>query len=183
MFGYIKIYKPELKVKHYEAYKGIYCSLCKTLKKEYGLLAALTLNYDFTMLALIRLGFSKDCCGFKDGRCAYNPLKKCKQCVNGGAELSYSAAAAMIMCYHKVKDDIADSSFVKGLIKRIIKPYFALKRRKAMKKYPALDEVISRTMAEQAELEKRGNAGVDASAHPSAQAMGCLLYTSPSPRD
>ncbi len=175
MFGYVKIYKPELKVKHYEAYRGIYCSLCKTLKKEYGLLATLTLNYDFTLLALTRLAFEKECCGFKDSRCAFNPLKKCQQCVNGNKELSYSAAAVMIMCYHKVNDDIADSSFLKGLLMRVVKPYFTLKRKKATKKYPALDEIISRTMAEQAEVEKCGNAGIDASAHPSAKAMGEIL--------
>lgn len=175
MFGYVKIYKPELKVKHYEAYKGIYCSLCKTLKKEYGILASLTLNYDFTLLALTRLAFSKECCGFKDSRCAYNPLKKCQQCVNGENELIFAAAAAMIMCYHKVNDDIADSSFFKGLIKRIVKPYFALKRKKAMKKYKQLDDIISAAMSAQSEIEKKENAGIDASAHPSAKAMGEIL--------
>ena len=175
MFGYIKIYKPELKVKHYEAYRGIYCSLCKTLKNEYGLFATLTLNYDFTLLALTRLAFAKECCGFKDSRCAFNPLKKCQQCVTGNEQLSYSAAAAMIMCYHKENDDIADSSLLKGFFKRMVKPYFAMKRKKAIKKYPALDEIISRAMAEQAEVEKRGNAGIDASAHLSAKAMGEIL--------
>ena len=175
MFGYIKIYKPELKVKHYEAYRGIYCSLCKTLKNEYGLFATLTLNYDFTLLALTRLAFAKECCGFKDSRCAFNPLKKCQQCVNDNEQLSYSAAAAMIMCYHKVNDDIADSAFFKKLLMRAVKPYFALKRKKAINKYPTLDEIISRAMAEQAEVEKRGNAGIDASAHPSAKAMGEIL--------
>ena len=175
MFGYIKIYKPELKVKHYEAYKGVYCSLCKTLKKEYGVLASLTLNYDFTLLALVRMAFAAECCGFRGSRCAYNPLKKCQQCVNGDKELSYAAAAAMIMCYHKVNDDIADSSFLKGLVKRIVKPYFALKRKKAMKKYACLDDMISAAMLAQSDIEKKGNAGIDASAHPSAKAMGEIL--------
>ncbi len=175
MFGYVKIYKPELKVKHYEAYKGIYCSLCKTLKKEYGMLASLTLNYDFTLLALIRMAFANECCGFKDSRCAFNPMKKCQQCINGENELSYAAAAAMIMCYHKVNDDIADSSFVKGLVKRIIKPYFALKRRKAMKKYAQLDKMIFAAMSAQGEIEKKSDSGIDASAHPSAKAMGEIL--------
>lgn len=175
MFGYVKIYKPELKVKHYEAYKGIYCSLCKTLKKEYGILASFTLNYDFTLLALTRMAFAKECCGFKDSRCAYNPLKKCQQCVNGDNELSFAAAAAMIMCYHKVNDDITDSSFFKSLIKRVIKPYFALKRKKAMKKYTQLDEIISAAMLAQSEVEKKVDAGIDASAHPSAKAMGEIL--------
>lgn len=175
MFGYVKIYKPELKVKHYEAYKGIYCSLCKTLKKEYGILASFTLNYDFTLLALTRMAFAKECCGFKDSRCAYNPLKKCQQCVNGDNELSFAAAAAMIMCYHKVNDDITDSSFFKSLIKRLIKPYFALKRKKAIKKYTQLDGIISAAMLAQSEVEKKVDAGIDASAHPSAKAMGEIL--------
>lgn len=178
MFGYVKIYKPELKVKHYEAYKGVYCSLCKTLKKEYGVLASFTLNYDFTLLALTRLAFAKECCGFSDSRCAYNPLKKCQQCVNGAEELSFSAAAAMIMCYYKVADDIADSSFFKGLAKRLLKPYFSLKRKKAMKKYPALDEIISAAMQKQSETEKRNEASTDIAADPSAKAMGEILCLS-----
>ncbi len=175
MFGYVKIYKPELKVKHYEAYKGVYCSLCKTLKKEYGIFASLTLNYDFTLLALTRMAFAVECCGFMDSRCAYNPLKKCQQCVNGEKELSVAAAAAMMMCYHKVNDDIADSSFLKGLAKRLLKPYFSFKRKKAAKRYPELDAIISCAMKEQGEVEKKPESGIDASAHPSAKAMGKLL--------
>lgn len=175
MFGYVKIYKPELKVKHYEAYKGVYCSLCKTLKKEYGVFASLTLNYDFTLLALTRLAFAEECCGFADSRCAYNPLKKCQKCINGTEELSFSAAAAMIMCYYKVADDISDSSFFKGFAKRLVKPYFAIKRKKAMKKYPVLDGIISRAMQKQSETEKNNETSVDIAADPSAKAMGEIL--------
>ena len=138
-------------------------------------MASLTLNYDFTLLALTRLAFAEECCGFADSRCAYNPLKKCKKCINGADELSFSAAAAMIMCYYKAADDIADSSSLKGLAKRILKPYFALKRRKAMKKYPALDGIISAAMQKQSETEKRNEAGIDSAADPSARAMGEIL--------
>lgn len=175
MFGYVKIYKPELKIKDYEAYQGVYCSLCKQIGKEYGQLARLTLNYDFTLLALSRLAFADECCGFKDSRCSFNPTKKCKQCINGENELSFAAAAAMIMVYFKLCDDISDSSFFKGLIKRIIRPFFSLKRNKAKKRYPELDEIISNAMLEQSKVENKKNAGIDASAHPSAFAMGKLL--------
>ncbi len=175
MFGYVKIYKPELKVKDYEAYKGIYCSLCKQIGKDYGQLARLTLNYDFTMLALTRLAFAQECCGFKDSRCSFNPAKKCQQCINGGNELAFAAAAAMIMVYHKLCDDINDSSFFKGLIKRMLRPFFSLKRKRASKRYPQVDEIISCAMLEQSEVEKKADTGIDASAHPSATAMGKLL--------
>lgn len=175
MFGYVKIYKPELKVKDYEAYKGVYCSLCKQIGKDYGQLARLTLNYDFTMLALARLAFAEQCCGFEDSRCSFNPAKRCLQCINGGDELSFAAAAAMIMVYHKLCDDIDDSTFFKGLIKRVLRPFFSLKRNKARKKYPQVDEIITSAMQAQSEVEKSTDSGIDASAHPSAQAMGKLL--------
>ena len=60
MFGYVKAYKPELKVRDYEQYKAVYCSLCKTLGREYGLFARLTLSYDFTFAALLRLYGASD---------------------------------------------------------------------------------------------------------------------------
>ncbi len=175
MFGYVKIYKPELKVKDYEVYQGIYCSLCKQIGKDYGQLARLTLNYDFTLLALARLAFAEECCGFKNSRCSFNPTKKCQQCINGEKELSFVAAAAMVMVYYKLCDDINDSSFFKGLLKRFLRPFFSLKRKKARKLFPEVDEIIGKAMREQSEVEKKSGAGVDASAHPSATAMGKLL--------
>lgn len=54
MFGYVRIDKGELKVKEYEAYRGIYCSLCRALSKRYGLFSRLILSYDMTFLAMVR---------------------------------------------------------------------------------------------------------------------------------
>ena len=97
MFGYIKCDKPEMKVKEYEAYKGLYCSLCKAMKKHFGLLSALTLNYDIAFLVLMRLSFGNTVPDFKGGRCPYNPVKRCNFCQNGDEELRYAAAVSMMM--------------------------------------------------------------------------------------
>ena len=35
MTGYIKAFKPELKIKDYELYKGVYCSECRVLGRLY----------------------------------------------------------------------------------------------------------------------------------------------------
>ena len=35
MFGYIRIYEPELKMKDFRRYKAYYCGLCQELKKKY----------------------------------------------------------------------------------------------------------------------------------------------------
>ena len=52
MFGYVKTDKPEMKVKEYEAYRGLYCSLCKAMGKHFGVFSRLTLSYDITFLVL-----------------------------------------------------------------------------------------------------------------------------------
>lgn len=76
MFGYVKAYKPELKVRDYEQYKAVYCSLCKTLGREYGLFARLTLSYDFTFAALLRLALSGECPGFSQISLPVQPVCK-----------------------------------------------------------------------------------------------------------
>ena len=57
MFGYVKTDKPEMKIKEYEAYRGLYCSLCKAMGKHFGVFSRLTLSYDITFLVLARLSF------------------------------------------------------------------------------------------------------------------------------
>ena len=99
MFGYVKAYKPELKVRDYEQYKAVYCSLCKTLGREYGLFARLTLSYDFTFAALLRLALSGECPGFHKSRCPFNPFAKCNACSGGESDFSFTAAAAVIMMF------------------------------------------------------------------------------------
>ena len=53
MFGYIIAEKSELRIKEYDMYKAVYCSLCKTLGKKYGVISRFTLSYDFTFLGLL----------------------------------------------------------------------------------------------------------------------------------
>ena len=48
MFGYVKTCTPQLRLCEWEAYRGIYCGLCRTLGRRFGPLARLTLSYDFT---------------------------------------------------------------------------------------------------------------------------------------
>lgn len=48
MFGYVTPCKMELKIKEYEKFRAYYCGLCKTIKKDYGELPRITINYDMT---------------------------------------------------------------------------------------------------------------------------------------
>ena len=50
-----------------------------------------------------------------------------------------------------------------------------MRPKKAKKLFPEVDEIIGKAMSEQSKVEQKSGAGIDASAHPSAVAMGKLL--------
>ena len=171
MFGYIRIAKPELKVKEYEMYKAIYCSLCKNLGHSYGFLSRLTLSYDFTFLALLNMSLSDECVGVERKRCAFNPLKKCNYC-KGTDFLEMPAAAAMIMLYYKIADNIADEKGFKKLGYMILRPFFGSARKKAARRFPMLESIVSEYINTQALLEKDDCRDMDKAADPTAKALG-----------
>lgn len=175
MFGYVKCDKPEMKVKEYEVYKGLYCSLCKAMRKHFGLSSSLTLNYDITFLVIMRLSFGLVVPDFKGGVCPFNPTKKCNYCKNAESELKYAAAVSMMMFYHKVRDNINDASFFKRLVMYMILPYAFMKNRKAEKMFPDVGKITRAAMEKQAETEKSNTDSPDEAAHASADALGKIL--------
>ncbi len=174
MFGYIRAYKPEMKFKDYDMYKGVYCSLCKELGKRYGLISRLTLSYDFTFFAMVRMAVRTGCISFRSSRCSFNPAKKCLDCGKDNADTAYTADISMLMMYHKLRDNIADSGFFRRLLCFFAMPYAKRVYKKAKLRQPAAAEIIEEQMSRQEEIEKR-NAGLDEAADPSAKMLSLLL--------
>ena len=50
MFGYVRPLQPELKCKEFDLYRATYCGLCRCMRRRYGLIAPMFLNFDFTFL-------------------------------------------------------------------------------------------------------------------------------------
>lgn len=171
MFGYVKAYKPELKLAEYDTYKAIYCSICRQLGKDYGIFAKFILSYDFVFLAMLRLSLADECCGYKKMRCPFNPMKKCMRLEKQSEDLAFSTACLVIMFYYKLLDDIRDNG-VKGKLRSgIIYPIFSHYRRKARKKYSDVDDEISRLMKSQFDVEKSDSISIDNSAEPTAKML------------
>lgn len=168
LFGYIRPQKSELLVREYEEYKGIYCSLCRRLGKNYGMAARLTLSYDCTFYAMLVLSRNLQCPGFKSGRCVVNPLKKCTYCNEGENGLNSAAALSVIMTYYKIRDDIQDSHFWGKLRGFLLLPAAARARKKALRDFSQMDSVVSQAMAMQREAEQSENPGIDFCAEPTA---------------
>lgn len=174
MFGYVRISKAELKIKEYEMYKAVYCSLCKSLGKHYGILSRFTLSYDFTFLALLNMSLKDGCVQIEQKRCAFNPLKKCNYC-KADNDLEMPSAAAMIMTYYKLLDNIADEKGIKKLGFLCLKPILKKASNKAAKKYPQIEEIVSEYILEQTKLEKADCKEFDEIAHPTAKALSKIL--------
>ncbi len=174
MFGYIRASKGELKVKEYELYKAVYCSLCKELGKSYGFLSRLTLSYDFTFLALLNMSLKDTSDTYERKRCAFNPLKKCNYC-KSGENFKMPSAAAMIMIYYKILDNIADERTFKKITYLILKPIFSRAHKKAAEKYPEIEEIVREYTYEQRSIEAQNSTSLDAAAHPTAKAMSQIL--------
>ncbi len=174
MLGYVKAFKPEMKIKDYELYKGIYCSLCRSLGRLYSPLAQLFLSFDFAFAAVLRLAAGESGCEFSKKRCPYNPAKKCMICKSKD-EIDFCAHAVIITVYYKVKDNLHDGGIKSKLLALLIYPIIALMHKKAVRLAPQIDEIIGDSMKMQAEVEKKSDACLDESAHPSADALGRVM--------
>ncbi len=174
MFGYIKTDKSELKIKEFETYKAVYCSLCKAMGKYYGLLSRFTLNYDFTFLALLNLSLKDGCDIIERKHCTFNPLKKCNFCKDDTA-FKMPAAASMIMSYYKLLDNIEDEKGIKKIGFILLKPILKSSYKKAKSDYPQLDEIVKSYIDEQTLLENNNCNEIDRIADPTAKALSQIL--------
>lgn len=174
MFGYIKPFKPELKISEFELFKGVYCGLCKQQSKIFGSFSSLTLSYDFTFIALLSLAMSDECKGFSKCKCVANPLNK-KNCLNSCDDLEFASALAMIMVYYKLRDNIADEKLLKRIPNYLILPFFKKARKKTLSSYSRLDEIVETCMSQQFALEKSEFTGVDRAADPTATALSLIF--------
>ncbi|MBO5796981.1 MAG: hypothetical protein J6R77_01365 [Clostridia bacterium] len=173
MFGYVKVYQPELKIGEWEQYKGVYCSLCHTLGKRYGLPARFLLNYDLTLLALFHMALKPECAGFSKGRCPFNPTKKCLRC-HGEDDLAYAADAAVLLTYYKLRDNVADSGFFRRLLVRPLLWMVAPMKRRACRLRPQMAEQMAAYYAAQQAVEREETPSPDAAAHPTAALLSAL---------
>ncbi len=174
MFGYVRACKPEMRIKEFEMYKAVYCSLCKELGKAYGPFARLTLSYDFAFLGILAMSLKKDGCTLSKKMCTCNPLKKC-QYLDDRDDLRMPAAAAMIMLYYKLLDNIEDEKGIKRLGYRIVKGIYSKAHKKAAKQYPEIEEIFAEYIKAQSLLEKENCQSPDKAADPTAKALGAVF--------
>lgn len=132
MFGYIKPYKPELKLKEIVKYSNAYCALCDQLKCDYGLISTFILSFDITFLLLCLDYFydgEKEC---RKIRCPYNPMKSRKVQLSRET-LRYSAFINYWLVTEKLYDDYTDDkNYFKGIFRKVLTSNRQFKKNKAI---------------------------------------------------
>ena len=174
MFGYVRPYVPELRVRDNEYFRAIYCGLCRSLGKCTGTLSRMTLNYDFVFAALFRLSATGKATEISPRRCIAHPIKKrpmAKPC----EELDFCARIAILLSFHKVADDISDERGAKRFRAKFLKALMKGMRKRARKELLEADKIISDGLAIMSEMEKSNIPSVDVFADEFGKLMGALL--------
>ncbi len=173
MFGYVKVFRPDLKIGEYEQYKAVYCSLCRTLGERYGLAARMTLSYDFTFLALFLMALEDREIVFEQDRCPFHPLKKRSFCVSNDI-LDYTADVAMLLVYYKLSDTVKDERFIKRLKARALKCLYKRDYQRAVSRRAREAEAAMDYMRAQEAVESSDSPCVDACAEPTAAFLSTI---------
>lgn len=119
MFGYVKPYVPDLRVRENELYRALYCGLCRSMGKHTSPLSRMTLSYDFVFLAAVRCVLEGCEVRAVPKRCAVHPFRR-RPSVCDNSALTYSAACAAVLTKAKLEDDIHDSKGIHRLMSRIL---------------------------------------------------------------
>ena len=162
MFGYVRPMGQELKCKDYDLYRATYCGLCRCMRRRYGPIAPMFLNFDFTFLTLLLWQPEDTFCPCA-GRCHANPLVKKPMCPDSPA-LDLAADESVILAWWKLEDSVRDEKFWKGMSARTLSGLLYPSYRKAARLRPEFDRVVRDSLEELAALEEEQCLSLDRTA-------------------
>ena len=162
MFGYVRARWDTIPETAGENYKAVYCGLCRTMGERYGQFARLFLNYDFTFLAMLMMPPEETLC-VNCRSCLRHPFRRRPVC-ESGHWLDTVAGESVILTYWKLRDNIADENFFRGLGPRVLSTFLKRAYRKARGEYPEFDAQVAGLLLELHKLEEEGCSSIDRTA-------------------
>ena len=173
MFGYVKPYVPALTVAEYEAYRGAYCGLCRTMGSLRGQISRMTLNYDFAFLAIFRLAAERIPSDFERRGCIAHPFSR-RTHMKQNSVLEYCAAASAVLTAGKVRDDAEDERGFDKFKAKMISPVAGSMVRRVRDRIGELEEAVEKSHAEQSAVESAKAASIDEAAKTSAEVLAAV---------
>ncbi|CAM2747444.1 DUF5685 domain-containing protein [Hathewaya histolytica] len=175
MFGYVTPCKMELKIKDYEKFKAYYCGLCRTIKKDYGNLPRMVLNYDMTFLAILLDSLCEEPRKLEKIHCVVHPTEK-KIIIVDNKALHYAAYCNIILVYYKLLDDVEDDKSVKAsMLSKFLNMY--IKNKESNIEMKDINNYIKESLHTLSAMEKdtEKDITIDKISHPFADLTGFLI--------
>jgi len=175
VFGYVKPFIPDLRVREHELYRGIYCGLCRSMGRHTGCASRLTLSYDFTFLCAVRIVLEKTPVKVSTFRCAASPFKV-RPLMHDNKSLAYCASVAAVLTKAKLMDDINDGDTKSTFSKRLLVPYAERMVKRALKYDGSLPgEKIDAALSRLSALEKERSPSLDSAADCFGDALSAVF--------
>ncbi|MCI9263023.1 MAG: hypothetical protein HFF06_00445 [Oscillospiraceae bacterium] len=173
MFGYVRAREDTLSPEDRAAYQSVYCGLCHTLKREYGNIPRLFLNYDFAFLAMV-LAPVEERGNAGCLRCPMHPWKGRGVCP-GGEWLKTAAGESVILTWWKLRDTVADGGFFARMGAQFLSLLLRPAYRKARTRYLDFDRETTLLLEEQRSLEREECTSIDRTADCFARLLGAAI--------
>lgn len=153
MYGYIRAYKPEMRFREYDVYRGCYCGLCEALQQRHGTAARWTLSYDMTFLILLLTGLYEPAEQKEKCRCIAHPFQKSLHIQS--AVTDYAADMSVLLFHDKCMDDWHDE---RKLTRRAAAEMFRKSNRRIRQQYPEKSRIVQGELEKLQQMEQNGEA-------------------------
>lgn len=172
MFGYVRPRRDRLEPQDLDRYQAAYCGLCRALGKQYGFCARFLVNYDMTFLYLLRSAVRPPA---EAARC-WCPARICgrKTCTLDPEGFGAAAACTVILSVEKLRDDVRDKGFFRGLPARFLTLVYRRACRRASDRLPDFAALTAEQLLALRRLEEEQSPSIDAAADAFARIVaGC----------
>ncbi|MBQ3865615.1 MAG: hypothetical protein II776_01840 [Clostridia bacterium] len=160
MLGYVKCDPAELLVRQHGLYRALYCGLCRSAVRGFGVASSPFHSYDFVFLAAVRHLVLNEPYRIERRRCFLHPLRR-RPAAADNAVLRDTAFCQLLMIREKMRDDLADrdAPFFRRLACRLWLPLVLGEARRASKKngaYAALSDRMEKAFCDTRAKEAAG---------------------------
>jgi len=107
VFGILRPWQPELKVREAEYYRAAYCGVCRAMKLEFGDLPRFALRYEAATLAILWMSLTDEKAKVEQRVCAARPVKPHSVLADAPA-LLHAGRICLILAEAKIEDEIRD---------------------------------------------------------------------------
>ncbi len=144
------------------------------MKTHTGNLSRVTLSYDMTFFALVRMVLTEEDFRIRKHRCIVHPIKK-RPMMDDNDALAYASYVSALLTAYKVEDTVSDEKGLKRAGAFLVSPYASRLKRRSLRAAQAIETIVADMISETKRLEQEHCAIPDMPADAFGKMLGELL--------